>query len=152
MPPTGRATNPIVYVLKASSVPVRGSAFGKKRRLKTSAAAVPYRKKSYHSIVVPMKLANATRRTEPDFVEWTEEAETDTRGDVITPGHSGQGIVLASGFPVPGSCSVQGSRFEVLGLGFWVRTLTRRRWPAAPGRLRPGTAHRRSRRTASARR
>jgi hypothetical protein len=30
--------------------------------LKTSAAAVPYRKKSYHSIVVPTKLAMTTRR------------------------------------------------------------------------------------------
>jgi hypothetical protein len=35
---------------------------GKKSRLKTSAAAVPYRKKSYHSIVVPMKQARTTWR------------------------------------------------------------------------------------------
>ena len=30
--------------------------------LKTRAAAVPYRKKSYHSTVVPMKLAKMTGR------------------------------------------------------------------------------------------
>ena len=45
-----------------------GSAFGKNSSPKTSAAAVPYRKKSYHSIVVPMKLARATfltSRTSP---------------------------------------------------------------------------------------
>jgi hypothetical protein len=30
--------------------------------LKTSAAAVPYRKKTYHSIAVPIKVAKATCR------------------------------------------------------------------------------------------
>jgi FtsP/CotA-like multicopper oxidase with cupredoxin domain len=49
-------------VPNAASVPTSGSASGKKSSLKTSAAAVPYRKKSYHSIVVPMKLAVATLR------------------------------------------------------------------------------------------
>jgi len=60
MPPTGRAANPTANVANADSVPISGSAFGKNSLLKTSAAAVPYRKKSYHSIAVPMKLASAT--------------------------------------------------------------------------------------------
>src|SRR5206468_12339006 len=41
-------------------VPASGSKVGKNSRLKINAAAVPYRKKSYHSIAVPMKLATAT--------------------------------------------------------------------------------------------
>ena len=44
------------------SVPTSGSTVGKNSLLKTSAAAVPYRKKSYHSIVVPMKLARMIGR------------------------------------------------------------------------------------------
>src|SRR5437762_10727620 len=68
IPPIGRATNPTVYVANAASVPTRGSNVGKYRRLKTRAAAVPYRKKSYHSIVVPIRLAIATSLIEPAFV------------------------------------------------------------------------------------
>jgi hypothetical protein len=41
IPPTGRATNPTVYVPNAASVPTSGSKVGKNRRLKTRAAAVP---------------------------------------------------------------------------------------------------------------
>src|SRR6266576_3584712 len=37
-----------------------GSKVGKKSLLKISAAAVPYRKKSYHSMAVPIRLAVAT--------------------------------------------------------------------------------------------
>ena len=48
-----------------ASVPVSGSNVGKNSVLKTSAAAVPYRKKSYHSMVVPTKLASATTATDP---------------------------------------------------------------------------------------
>src|SRR2546421_11408423 len=62
MPPIGRAAKPTAYVLNASSVPTNGSNVGKNSLLNTSAAAVLYRKKSYHSIVVPMRLASATRR------------------------------------------------------------------------------------------
>jgi hypothetical protein len=49
---------------KAASVPVTGSKDGKKIWLKISAAAVPKMKKSYHSIVVPIRLAKATLRDE----------------------------------------------------------------------------------------
>src|SRR5688572_17168421 len=42
-------------------VPATGSKVGKKSLLKTSAAAVPYRKKSYHSMSVPMNAAAMTR-------------------------------------------------------------------------------------------
>src|ERR671916_662465 len=64
MPPTGRAKKPTPYVAKASKVPPSGVASGKKSAPKTSAAAVPYRKKSYHSIAVPIKLARATCQIE----------------------------------------------------------------------------------------
>ena len=49
---------------KAARVPVTGSKAGKKTSLKIRAAAVPKMKKSYHSIVVPMRLAKATLRDE----------------------------------------------------------------------------------------
>src|SRR5882757_11229816 len=48
------------YVPNASSVPTIGSKVGKNSLLKISAAAVPYRKKSYHSMAVPIRLAVAT--------------------------------------------------------------------------------------------
>jgi hypothetical protein len=56
-PPRGLAINPIVKVLKARIWPINGSNVGKKSLGKTRAAAVPYRKKSYHSMVVPTVLA-----------------------------------------------------------------------------------------------
>src|SRR6476661_3463543 len=55
--PTGRAANPTNWVANDERVPARGDSPGKKTAGNTSAAAVPYRKKSYHSIVVPMVLA-----------------------------------------------------------------------------------------------
>jgi hypothetical protein len=60
IPPMGRATNPTAKVPNAARVPTSGSKVGKNSLLKTSAELVPYRKKSYHSVVVPMKLASAT--------------------------------------------------------------------------------------------
>src|SRR6185312_1004655 len=62
MPATGRAMNPTSAVVYASIVPTRGSNDGKNSLLKTSAENVLYRKKSYHSIVQPIALANATLR------------------------------------------------------------------------------------------
>src|SRR4051794_10050812 len=41
-------------------VPVTGSLLGKNREPNTSAAAEPYRKKSYHSTAVPIIEANTT--------------------------------------------------------------------------------------------
>jgi hypothetical protein len=49
---------------ESGQVPVTGSKDGKKTSLKIRAAAVPKMKKSYHSIVVPMRLAKATLRDE----------------------------------------------------------------------------------------
>src|SRR6202012_257829 len=60
MAPIGRAKKPAAYVPNAARVPVIGSKAGKKILLKISAAAVPYTKKSYHSIVVPIRLAIPT--------------------------------------------------------------------------------------------
>ena len=57
MKPTEKEAN-------AARVPVTGSNDGKNTSLNTSAAAVPKMKKSYHSIVVPMRLAKATVRDE----------------------------------------------------------------------------------------
>jgi len=56
--------NPTENEAKAARVPVTGSKDGKKTWLKIRAAAVPKMKKSYHSIVVPMRLAKATLRGE----------------------------------------------------------------------------------------
>ena len=56
--------NPTENEAKAARVPVTGSKDGKKTSLNTRAAAVPKMKKSYHSIVVPMRLAKATLRDE----------------------------------------------------------------------------------------
>src|SRR4051812_48294710 len=61
--PTGRAANPTAYVANAASVPAYALESGKNSFGKTSAAAVPYRKKSYHSIDVPITLEKSARRT-----------------------------------------------------------------------------------------
>ena len=66
-PPSGRETKPIQYVANDSSVACSGSeALGKNTCGKTAAAATPYRKKSYHSTVVPTRLA-ATMRAMGDL-------------------------------------------------------------------------------------
>src|SRR5215203_5188011 len=52
--------NPTAKVEKANTVPTRGSLDGKNNWLKTNAAAVAYRRKSYPSRAVPIKLAPAT--------------------------------------------------------------------------------------------
>ena len=62
--------NPTENEANAASVPVTGSKDGKKTWLKMRAAAVPKMKKSYHSIVVPMKLAKATLRDEDSDEPW----------------------------------------------------------------------------------
>src|SRR5690349_15723145 len=51
---------PMAKVPRASSTPTAGSLAGKNTLGKTSAAATPYRKKSYHSTVVPAMLADTT--------------------------------------------------------------------------------------------
>src|SRR5262245_50525606 len=62
IPPSGRAKKPTAYVLNDAICAANGSSVdGKNSLSKTSAAAVPYRKKSYHSIDVPIKLATNTR-------------------------------------------------------------------------------------------
>src|SRR6266699_5668847 len=61
-PPTGRAAKPTQKVAKAANWAASGESFGEKNSgPKTKAAAVPYRKKSYHSMDVPIQLAIATR-------------------------------------------------------------------------------------------
>src|SRR3954469_22361983 len=64
MPPSGRATKPTANVLKeASCATAAGMFMGKNTVGNISAAAVPYRKKSYHSILVPASVARAILRT-----------------------------------------------------------------------------------------
>src|SRR3954453_2974641 len=58
----GRAAKPTNWVEKAARAPASSDSFGKNTFGKTRAAAVPYRKKSYHSIVVPTVLATTARR------------------------------------------------------------------------------------------
>src|SRR5438105_2515504 len=60
MPPIGRERNPTKKVVYANSVPASGSNCGKKSLFSTIGVTTPYRKKSYHSMVVPMALAKAT--------------------------------------------------------------------------------------------
>src|SRR6185437_11065172 len=67
MPPSGRATNPTASVPNDASVPASAEYVGKKSLPKTSAAVKPYRKKSYHSRMVPSMLATATLRTAASF-------------------------------------------------------------------------------------
>jgi hypothetical protein len=51
--------NPTKNVVYASNVPTNGSKFGKNNLLNTSGVTTPNKKKSYHSIVVPIALAKA---------------------------------------------------------------------------------------------
>src|SRR3954467_15446448 len=64
MPPSGRTAKPTPKVRNASSEPTTGSLLGKNNSPNTRAAAVPYRKKSYHSSAEPMLAARMTRRRE----------------------------------------------------------------------------------------
>src|SRR5664280_709328 len=66
--PTGRAANPTNRVAKEARTPMYGELPGKKSLGKISAAAVPYRKKSYHSMVVPTVLARTARRRWPSAI------------------------------------------------------------------------------------
>src|SRR5919109_5447578 len=59
--PIGRAMKPTKLEPKASRMPVLGSVWGTNCELSTSAAAMPYRKKSYHSIDVPIVEAITAR-------------------------------------------------------------------------------------------
>src|SRR5699024_7117708 len=52
-PPTGRAKKPIAKVASDDSVATTGSFVGKNTAGRTSAEAVPYNEKSYHSRAVP---------------------------------------------------------------------------------------------------
>lgn len=61
-PPIGRATNPAQNVLNESSVPISAEESGKNTCGKTSAAAVPYKKKSYHSMELPSSPAPRSLR------------------------------------------------------------------------------------------
>jgi hypothetical protein len=63
MPPIGRAMKPTANVLKeASSAIADGRPAGKNALGKTRAAAVPYRKKSYHPMLVPASAVRAILR------------------------------------------------------------------------------------------
>ena len=65
MPPIGRAMKPTANVLKdASNAMTGGRSAGKNAFGNISAAAVPYRKKSYHSMLVPANAVKAILRTE----------------------------------------------------------------------------------------
>src|SRR6516162_3026616 len=51
--------NPTKKVVYANNVPTKGSKFGKNSLLSTRGVTTPNKKKSYHSIVVPIALAKA---------------------------------------------------------------------------------------------
>src|SRR3954453_9875491 len=79
--PTGRAKKPTAYGAKAASVAAKASCWGKKSGAKTRAAGEPYRKKSYHSTVVAMKMAPTTRPKRAP-----EEAGADMGGGLLVGG------------------------------------------------------------------
>ncbi|MCY1442969.1 hypothetical protein D9M71_593630 [compost metagenome] len=60
MPPMGRATSPTPNVAKAAMAAAVAFWLAKNWTLKTSAAAALKRKKSYHSMAVPMRAPMAT--------------------------------------------------------------------------------------------
>ena len=60
IPPTGLAIKPAANVIKDKIKAVVGSTSPKKSFGNTRPAAAPYRKKSYHSMLVPDKEVNAT--------------------------------------------------------------------------------------------
>jgi hypothetical protein len=60
IPPIGLAIKPAAKVKKDNINAVEGDASPKKTVGKISAAAAPYKKKSYHSILVPAKAVYAT--------------------------------------------------------------------------------------------
>ena len=60
IPPIGRAMKPAANVMKDNMSAVVGSTSPKKSFGNTSPAAAPYKKKSYHSILVPDKEVKAT--------------------------------------------------------------------------------------------
>ena len=62
IPPKGRTMKPTPKVAKERRVPTRGSNLGKNSGPNTNAAAVPYRKKSYHSSAEPMVAEKITPR------------------------------------------------------------------------------------------
>jgi hypothetical protein len=62
MPPIGLAINPAAKVNNDSINALEEDISPKKTVGKISAAAAPYRKKSYHSILVPAKAVKATFR------------------------------------------------------------------------------------------
>src|SRR3954452_13467236 len=62
----GRAANPTKSVVNDARTPTLGELPGKNNFGNTRAATVPYRKKSYHSMVVPTVLAMTARR------RWTD--------------------------------------------------------------------------------
>ncbi len=72
------------------SVPTAGSAWGKNNWPNTSAAAVPYMKKSYHSSAVPTSAPMTTRRSSDavtDLVSGpsSEAEESDRSPELVCP-------------------------------------------------------------------
>jgi hypothetical protein len=77
-PPSGRNRKPTPKVANAASVPIAGLTFGKNWVLKTSAATMPYSKKSYQSTTAPIKLPKAALRALLALVPELMRADADT--------------------------------------------------------------------------
>ncbi|CAG7064346.1 hypothetical protein PICSAR18_02361 [Mycobacterium avium subsp. paratuberculosis] len=93
----GRMTNPTANVANANSVPTKELSFGKNTLLKTSPAAVAYRKKSYHSTVVPSRLAATTMRSRRRCCS----ADSSTGWPSASPAGAGAGKVAAMAVSAP---------------------------------------------------
>src|SRR5205085_10993837 len=74
-PPIGRAAKPTKLVVKAAIVPAKGLSVGKKSLAKTVAEKKPYKKKSYHSMVVPSVLAARTGSIRRKVTGFSDETD-----------------------------------------------------------------------------
>lgn len=72
MPPRGRAQKPTATEANEKIVPIAGSLVGKNAVSNTSVATETYRKKSSHSMTVPITLATNILRTVRPFLDGIE--------------------------------------------------------------------------------
>src|SRR5579859_6229480 len=93
MPPSGRARKPIAKPANAARVPISGSpCSGKNNGPKIRAAAVPYRKKSYHSSALPITEATMIRRSVREVAGAAGVAADTAEGESVS-----FGIVVLAG-------------------------------------------------------
>src|SRR3954453_2557363 len=109
-PPSGRARYPTASVPNEAICPAAESRALKKSWLNTSAAAVPYSMKSYHSTTDPMKLETRTRFAARRFSAAVRPPRLAVAGAGLAVGES-EDVMLAP--PVVRLALVQGFLYMV---------------------------------------